>query len=180
MIREICMPLSTEVIHTLHAGERILLSGVVYTARDAAHKRFMETLDRQEKLPFELAGNAIYFAGPCPAKPGRVIGSCGPTTSARMDAYSPRLILECGLSAMIGKGNRSAGVIAAMKKGPCVYFAATGGAGALIARHIVKSEVIAYDDLGAEAVRRLEVYRWPLVVVIDCEGHNLYERNERS
>lgn len=167
-------PLSPETTRSLQAGTRVLLSGVIYAARDAAHKRMIETLDRGEELPFEVRGQVVYYVGPCPAKPGEVIGSAGPTTSHRMDAYTPRL-LELGLAGMIGKGNRTPPVVTAMKETGSVYFAAVGGAGALLQNAIVASEVIAYDDLGAEAIRKLTVVDFPALVVIDHKGNNLYE-----
>lgn len=167
-------PLSETIARSLKAGDRILFTGVIWTARDAAHKRLVSLLDQGQKLPVELRDQLIYFVGPCPARPGQVIGSAGPTTSGRMDAYSPRLIKECGLRGMIGKGNRSWAVIEAMKQYGAVYFAATGGAGALIARCIKKCEVIAFPELGPEAIHRLEVENMPLVVAIDSNGNNLY------
>ncbi len=161
---------------SLTAGEKVLLTGVIYTARDAAHKRLVALLDCGGELPLPVKDQAIYFVGPCPARPGEVIGSAGPTTSGRMDAYSPRLIRECGLRGMIGKGERSEEVAEAMREGGAVYFAATGGAGALISKCIEKCEVIAFEDLGPEAVRRLEVRDLPLVVAIDAAGGNCYKR----
>ena len=169
-------PLTLQKVQILRAGDQVQLSGVIYTARDAAHKRLIELLDAGKPLPVELRDQIIYFVGPCPAPPGRAIGSAGPTTSGRMDAYSPRLIAECGLRGMIGKGERSPAVIAAMKQYGAVYFAATGGAGALIARCIKKAEVLAFPDLGPEAIHRLEVESLPVIVAIDSEGNNLYER----
>ena len=151
------------------------LTGTVYTARDAAHKRMQEALDAGQKLPFDLDGNVIYYMGPSPAREGRPIGSAGPTTASRMDKYTPQL-LDLGLGAMIGKGKRSQAVLDAIVRNGAVYFAAVGGAGALLSKRILSSEVIAYDDLGTEAVRRLEVQDFPAVVVVDCEGENLYER----
>ena len=174
MTRKLVAPFDAETVRSLRAGDRILLSGKIWTGRDAAHKRLCALLDEGKELPVNLAGELIYFVGPCPAPPGFAIGSAGPTTSGRMDAYSPRLIDECGLAGMIGKGFRSADVIAAMQRGPAVYFAATGGAGALIARSIVKSEVVAFDDLGPEAIYKLEVDELPLVVAIDANGKSLY------
>jgi fumarate hydratase subunit beta len=168
------LPLDKETVLSLKAGDLLSLSGVLYTARDAAHKRLIEALDQNQPLPLELAGQTIYYAGPCPARPGFPVGSAGPTTSGRMDAYAPRLI-EKGLVGMIGKGARSPAVIAAMKQYGAIYLGATGGAGALLAQRIKKAEVIAYDDLGAEAIRRLEVENFPVVVLIDTKGHNLYE-----
>ncbi len=169
-------PISEATARKLRAGDRVLLSGVIWTGRDAAHKRLVAALDAGEPLPVPLRDQVIYFVGPCPAPPGRVIGSAGPTTSGRMDAYSPRLLREAGLRGMIGKGERGLEVTAAMRECGGIYFAATGGAGALIARSIVKAEVVAYEDLGPEAIYRLEVKELPLVVAIDAQGGNLYER----
>ena len=174
MTKIMTTPFSEEDIRSLRAGDRVVLSGTVYTGRDAAHKRLCNMLDNQETLPVELSGQAIYFVGPCPAPPGRPIGSAGPTTSGRMDFYSPRIIAQCGLRAMIGKGDRNQAVKDAMKEYGCVYFAATGGAGALIANSIVKAEVVAFDDLGPEAIYKLEFDSLPLVVAIDSEGNSLY------
>ena len=168
-------PFTTEFIRSLRAGDRVSLSGVIYTGRDAAHKRLCALLDAGEELPVDLAGQAIYFVGPCPAPPGKVIGAAGPTTSGRMDAYSPVLIEKCNLKAMIGKGDRNDAVKSAMKEFGAVYFAATGGAGALISRSIVKADVVAFPDLGPEAIYRLEVKDLPLVVAIDAEGNSLYK-----
>ena len=168
-------PFTTEFIRSLRAGDRVSLSGVIYTGRDAAHKRLCALLDAGEKLPVDLDGQAIYFVGPCPAPPGKVIGAAGPTTSGRMDAYSPVLIEKCNLKAMIGKGDRNDAVKSAMKEFGAVYFAATGGAGALISRSIVKADVVAFPDLGPEAIYRLEVKDLPLVVAIDAEGNSLYK-----
>ena len=179
MAIKIQVPMSAETARTLHAGDSVLLSGVIYTARDAAHKRLCALADEGEPLPFDPEGAVIYFVGPTPAKPGLVIGSAGPTTSYRMDAYSPKLI-ALGQTGMIGKGKRSAEVVAAMKKHGAVYFGAIGGCGALLSQCIKKAEVIAYEDLGAEAVRRLEVEDFPVVVVIDSEGNNLYETGRQS
>ena len=170
----ISLPLSPETAKKLRAGEYVYLTGTVYTARDAAHKRMDEALNRGEKLPFELEGSVIYYMGPSPARPGRVIGSAGPTTSGRMDVYTPRL-LDLGLKGMIGKGKRSIEVKEAMKKNGCVYFAAVGGAGALLSHCIKSSKVIAYEDLGAEAIRKLHVEDFPVVVVGDSGGNDLYE-----
>lgn len=167
------LPFTKEKIKNLKAGDHITVSGVLYTARDAAHKRMCEALARGEDLPFELFGATIYYAGPCPSKPGEVIGSCGPTTSTRMDAYTPAL-LELGLIAMIGKGDRSDEVIASMAKNGAVYLAAIGGAGALYSDCIKKVEVVAYEDLGPESIKRLEVENMPVTVVIDFCGNNLY------
>lgn len=174
MTKRVTTPLTKEVICSLKAGDRVLITGTIYTARDAAHKKMDELLDAGEKLPIELEGQMIYYAGPCPAKPGKVIGSCGPTTSGRMDKYAPRLI-NLGLSGMIGKGERTPEVVEAMKKNKTVYFAAVGGAGALIAKTVKKAEIVAFPELGAEAIRRLEVEDLPVTVVIDCEGGSLYK-----
>ena len=174
--KRISTPLSAATVAGLAAGDRVLLSGVIYTGRDAAHKRLLELIDRGEALPMELRDQVIYFVGPCPAPEGRPIGSAGPTTSYRMDPYSPRLIAATGLRGMIGKGNRSAEVIEAMKKFGVIYFAATGGAGALIAQRIRKCELIAFPELGPEAVYRLEVEEFPAVVAIDAQGRSLYDR----
>ncbi len=168
-------PVSKEEIEKLKAGDKILLSGIVYTARDAAHQRLVEALDNNEELSFPIGGSAIYYVGPCPAKPGEVIGSAGPTTSYRMDPFAPRLIEE-GLKIMIGKGQRNAEVISSMQEHGAVYLAATGGAAALIAKSIKEAKVIAYNDLGTEAVRRLVVEDFPLICVIDSQGNNLYDR----
>lgn len=176
MDRRIETPLTKEIIESLHCGDRVLISGKIYTARDAAHKRMIEALERGEELPIEIKDAAIYYAGPAPAAPGRVIGSCGPTTSYRMDAYAPKLI-SLGLGGMIGKGERSEEVIEAMKKYKSVYLGAIGGAGALIAECVKAAEVVAYEDLGTEAIRCLTVQDLPVVVVIDCQGKNLYDRD---
>ena len=167
-------PLTREKARELRAGDSCLISGVIYTARDAAHKRLCELLDKGESLPLDVQNSIIYFVGPTPAKPGQAIGSAGPTTSYRMDAYSPALIAQ-GQTGMIGKGKRGPEVIAAMKEHGAVYFGAIGGCGALLSKCIKKAEVIAYDDLGAEAIRRLEVEDFPAVVIIDSLGNNLYE-----
>ncbi len=167
-------PLTKDEAQKLKAGDTVLLTGVIYTARDAAHKRMCEALERGEELPFPLQDAVIYYVGPTPAPPGRVIGSAGPTTSGRMDAYAPRLMEE-GLRGMIGKGERTDAVIESMKKNGAVYFAATGGAAALLASRIRAAKVIAWEDLGTEAVRRLEVEDFPLTVVIDAEGRDLYK-----
>ena len=172
-------PMSKETARSLKAGQHCLLSGVIYTARDAAHKRLLEALERGETLPIDLEDAVIYFVGPAPAKPGQVIGSAGPTTSYRMDAYSPTLI-RLGQTGMIGKGRRDAGVVAAMKAYGAVYFGAIGGCGALLADCIRECEVIAYPDLGAEAIHRLVVEDFPVVVVIDAEGNNLYETGRKE
>jgi fumarate hydratase subunit beta len=170
---EIVAPLSEATARALRAGTEVRIDGVVYAARDAAHKRLVAALDRGEALPFDVAGSIIYYVGPTPGAPGQVIGSAGPTTSSRMDAYAPRL-LALGLRAMIGKGNRSPEVVAAMKRYGAVYLAATGGAGALLGRCIVRSEIVAYEDLGPEALRRFEVRDFPAIVAIDAEGRSLF------
>lgn len=174
MVIRIQTPLTRDKAKTLKAGDSCLLSGVIYTARDAAHKRLCELIDSGKPLPLDIKDSIIYFVGPTPAKPGQAIGSAGPTTSYRMDAYSPALI-EKGQTGMIGKGKRGPDVIAAMKQHGAVYFGAIGGCGALLSKCIKKAEVIAYDDLGAEAIRRLEIENFPVIVVIDSEGNNLYE-----
>lgn len=178
MIR-IRTPFTNESLKQLKAGDSVLLSGYIYTARDAAHKRLIELLEQGKPLPFDLKGQAIYYVGPSPARPGQPIGSAGPTTSYRMDAYTPQL-LEKGLKGMIGKGKRSGDVIEAMKKNGAVYFAAIGGAAALNARRVKSSELIAYEDLGAESINRLLVEDLPLVVVIDSNGDNYYETGRRE
>ena len=167
-------PATREDLAPLKAGDAVLLSGVVYTARDAAHKRMMELLDRGEELPFPVEGSALYYVGPTPERPGEVIGSAGPTTSGRMDAYSPRL-LDLGQAVMIGKGARNAAVKAAVVRNGAVYLAALGGAGALMAASVKKLEVLCWEDLGCEAVRRLEVEDMPLTVILDTRGGDLYE-----
>ena len=171
---KITAPLSREAARALRAGDSCLISGVIYTARDAAHKRLCELVAQGKELPMDVKDAIIYFVGPTPARPGQAIGSAGPTTSYRMDAYSP-ILIEQGLTGMIGKGKRGPEVVAAMKEHGAVYFGAIGGCGALLSQCIKKAEVIAYDDLGAEAIRRLEVENFPVVVIIDSEGNNLYE-----
>ena len=166
-------PLTEQDLEKLAIGDKVLITGVIYTGRDAAHKRLFDLLEQGRQLPLDLTGQIIYFVGPSPAKPGQAIGSAGPTTSYRMDAFSPRLI-ELGLKAMIGKGNRSQAVLDAMKKYKAVYFGATGGAGALLAKAIKKAEIVAYEDLGPEAIRRLEVVDFPVVVINDVRGNDLY------
>lgn len=175
MKKRIVTPLCQEDVEKLRCGDSVLLSGEIYTARDAAHKRMVETLYKGETLPFDMIDAIIYYAGPTPTKPERIIGSCGPTTSCRMDAYAPSLI-KIGLRGMIGKGERSADVVEAMKEYKSVYFGAIGGAGALIAECVTAVEDIAYDDLGTEAIRKLTVRDLPLVVAIDCLGNSLYDR----
>ncbi len=171
-------PLNDEDVERLKMGDRILFSGVLYTGRDAAHKRMVELLDRGGELPFDIRGQVIYYVGPSPPRPGQVIGAAGPTTSYRMDAYSPRL-MEQGLKGMIGKGMRSRQVIEAMMRYRSVYMAAVGGAGALLSKCIKKAEVIAYEDLGPEAIRRLEVEDFPVIVVNDVRGNDLYEEGSK-
>ena len=172
-------PLSREDARALRCGESCLITGTIYTARDAAHKRLCELAAKGEPLPFDIEGAIIYFVGPTPAKPGQVIGSAGPTTSYRMDAYSPTLI-ALGQTGMIGKGKRGEAVVDAMRRYGAVYLGAIGGLGALLGKCVKKAEVIAYPDLGAEAVRKLEVENFPVVVVIDSEGNNLYELGRRA
>lgn len=174
MVKRVMAPLNDLEISELKCGDSILLTGTIYTARDAAHKRLIGLIEKGEELPFDLKGEIIYYVGPTPPKPGMVIGSAGPTTSYRMDAYAPKL-LDLGLKGMIGKGLRNEDVIESIKKNKAIYFGAIGGAAALIGKSIIKSEVIAYEDLGSEAIRRLEVKDLPLVVIIDSLGNNLYE-----
>lgn len=174
MDRHIMAPISKEAIAELQAGDYVYITGTIYTARDAAHKRMQETLDRGENLPILLESNLIYYMGPSPAREGRPIGSAGPTTSSRMDKYAPQL-MDLGLAGMIGKGKRSQAVLDAIVRNQAVYFAAVGGAGALLSKSIVKSEIVAYDDLGTEAIRKLEVKDFPVIVVVDKDGNNLYE-----
>ena len=174
MDRHITAPITKETAKTLHAGDYVYITGIIYTARDAAHKRMQETLQRGEALPLEMKENVIYYMGPSPAREGRPIGSAGPTTASRMDKYAPEL-LDLGLGAMIGKGKRSQEVKDAIVRNGSVYFAAVGGAGALLSKCIKRADVIAYDDLGTEAIRRLEIEDLPAIVVIDSEGNNLYE-----
>ena len=179
MEKHIRLPLTEETARSLHAGDTVYLTGTIYPSRDAGHKRMCEALEKGQALPFDPADSVIYYVGPAPAKPGHVIGSAGPTTSGRMDAYAP-IMLSVGARGMIGKGARLPEVIQAMKKYGGVYFGATGGAGALLARCIKKSELIAYEDLGAEALRKLYVEEMPLVVIIDSEGTNLYEEGRAA
>ena len=176
---KVTTPLTEEKAKKLKAGDTVLLSGVLYTGRDAAHKRLIELLDKGQELPLNIKDEVIYYVGPSPAKPGQVIGSAGPTTSYRMDPYAPRL-LDLGLRGMIGKGARNQEVIDAIVRNNGVYFGAIGGAAALIGKSIVKSEIIAYEDLGAEAIRKIEVKDMPLVVIIDSEGTNLYEVGQKD
>ncbi len=174
MDKHIKAPIQKEEVKDLQAGDYVYITGIIYTARDATHKRMYESMLEGQKPPFDLTDNIIYYLGPTPAREGQVIGSAGPTTSSRMDKYAP-LLMEHGLSGMIGKGKRSPSVLQAMQKYSCVYFAAVGGAGALLSKCIKKAEVIAYDDLGTEAIRRLEVENLPAIVAADCKGNNLYE-----
>lgn len=169
----ITLPIPQDELLSLNAGDIVFLSGTVYTARDAAHKRIVEAINSNKPLPFDLKGSAIYYTGPTPAKPGEIIGACGPTSSSRMDDYTP-LLLEKGLKIMIGKGKRSQAVIVSMKKHKAVYLCAVGGAAALAKKYIISSELIAYEDLGTEAVRKLEFKDFPLIVAIDAKGNSLF------
>ena len=179
MGKRITTPLTEEVIRDLKAGDSVLISGIIFTARDAAHKRLIELLEKGEELPINVKDEIIYYVGPTPAKPGMAIGSAGPTTSYRMDAYTPKL-LDLGLKGMIGKGLRSKEVIASIIKNKAVYFGAIGGAAALIGKSVNNAEVLAYEDLGSEAIRGLEVIDLPVVVIIDSEGNNLYEIGQKN
>ena len=179
MDKKITLPLTKELAKTLHAGDSVLVTGTIYTSRDAGHKRMCEALARGEALPFDPMNATIYYVGPTPAKPGQVIGSAGPTTSGRMDAYAPTM-MAAGARGMIGKGARLPEVVAAMKEHSGVYFGAIGGCGALLAKCIKQCELIAYEDLGAEALRKLYVEDMPLVVIIDSEGNNLYEQGRAN
>jgi fumarate hydratase subunit beta len=179
MPKNIRLPLTEATIAGLKTGDSVLLSGVMYVARDAAHKRMVESLDRGESLPFDIKGQTIYYMGPSPAPPGRVIGAAGPTTSARLDPFTPRLLVE-GLKGIIGKGVRSGEVREALKKHKAVYFAAVGGAGALLSKAIVKSDIIAYEELGPEAVLRIEVNDFPVTVINDIYGGDLYEEGKKK
>jgi fumarate hydratase subunit beta len=174
MDKHITAPLKKEDIDQLKSGDYVYISGTIYVARDAAHKRMDELLDKGESLPMELNNNIIYYMGPSPAREGRPIGSAGPTTASRMDKYTPRL-LDLGLKGMIGKGKRTKDVVDAIVRNGCVYFAAVGGAGAILSKAITSSEVVAYEDLGTEAIRKLEVKDFPCIVIIDKDGNNLYE-----
>ena len=174
MDRYLTSPFDKEEVSEYRAGDMVYITGTIYTARDAAHKRMAEALSRGEGLPFDVKGNVIYYMGPSPARPGKVIGSAGPTTAGRMDKYTPAL-LDLGLAGMIGKGKRTAEVSEAIIRNKAIYFAAVGGAGALLSKCITASEVIAYEDLGTEAIRKLTVEKFPCIVVIDPEGNNLYE-----
>ena len=175
MDKYICTPLTEEKVRDLKSGDCVYLSGTIYTARDAAHKRMTECLEKGQEIPFDIRNETIYYLGPTPSREGQVIGSAGPTTSSRMDKYTP-VLLDLGLKGMIGKGRRSDDVIDSMKKNTAVYFAAVGGAGALLSQCIKKSEIIAYADLGTEAIRKLEVENLPVITVIDCEGNDLYKK----
>lgn len=175
MDKYINTPLTEDITKDLHAGDFVYITGIIYTARDAAHKRMAEVLKKNENLPVNMKDNIIYYMGPSPAREGRVIGSAGPTTASRMDKYAPEL-LDLGLKGMIGKGKRSKEVLDAIIRNKAVYFAAIGGAGALLSKSIKDSRVIAYDDLGTEAIRELKVENFPVIVVIDSQGNNLYER----
>lgn len=174
MRKVIHAPINKEKIYSLKSGESVFISGTIFTARDAAHKRMYEALQAGEKLPIDVTNNIIYYMGPSPAREGRPIGSAGPTTASRMDKYTP-VLLELGLGGMIAKGKRSQTVVNSIVKNKSIYFAAIGGAGALLSKAIKSSEVVAYDDLGTEAIRKLEVENFPVIVVIDSEGNNLYE-----
>lgn len=179
MNKIINLPMKKEDIQNLKAGDTVYLNGIVYSARDAAHKRMIESLNKNESLPFDIKNSCIYYLGPSPARENQVIGSAGPTTSGRMDKYTPEL-LDLGLKAMIGKGKRSKEVKESMKKNSAVYFAAVGGAGALLSKCIIKSEMVAYEDLGTEAIRKMTVEKFPVVVVIDAEGTDLYEEARKK
>jgi fumarate hydratase subunit beta len=173
MLKTITTPLTKEVVDTLKAGDRVLLNGIIYTGRDAAHKRLFDMIEKGEKLPIDIMDQTIYYVGPCPAKPGQAIGSAGPTTSGRMDSFSP-LLMDHGLRGMIGKGLRKKEVVDSMIKNGCVYFAAIGGAGALLAQAVKEAEVVAFDDLGPEAIYKLVVEDFPVTVIIDNKGNDLY------
>lgn len=175
MKRHIDTPLTKEKVKEINAGDYVYITGTIYTARDAAHLRMYDSINNKKELPVNIDNQIIYYLGPTPAREGQVIGSAGPTTSSRMDKYTPALI-ERGMTGMIGKGKRSKEVIEAMKKNTAVYFAAVGGAGALLSKCIKSAEVIAYDDLGTEAIRKLYVENFPVIAVIDCKGNNIYER----
>ena len=178
MEKRIETPLTAEKVKSLKAGDNVLITGTIFTGRDAAHKRLVELVEKGELLPVDLRDQIIYYVGPAPAKPGQAIGSAGPTTSYRMDAYTPAL-LDLGLKGMIGKGKRSDEVVSSMIKNDAVYFGAIGGAGALLSKCIKKAEIVCYEDLGAEAIRKLEVENLPVVVIIDSEGNNLYQEGRK-
>lgn len=179
MKKNITTPLTIEKTNDLKAGDTVFITGTIYTARDAAHKRLFDSLLEGKEIPLSLTNEIIYYLGPTPSREGQVIGSAGPTTSSRMDKYTP-MLLDLGLKGMIGKGKRNEEVIASIQKNKAVYFAAIGGAGALLSKCIKQSEVIAYDDLGTEAIRKLYVEDFPVIVVIDCEGNNLYETEPKK
>ena len=179
MAKRISTPLTGDMVNTLKAGDRVLLNGIIYTGRDAAHMRLAEMIEKGEDPPFELKDSTIYYVGPCPAKPGQALGSAGPTTSGRMDPYSPTL-MDHGLRGMIGKGLRKQSVVDSMIKNNCVYFAAIGGAGALLAEAIKEAEVVAFPDLGPEAIYKLRVEDFPVTVVIDNQGNNLYQTGKEK
>lgn len=179
MDKQITAPINKEEISSLRAGDYVKISGTIYSARDAAHKRMIEALDRGEALPVNMEGTAIYYMGPSPAREGRAIGSAGPTTATRMDKYTPRL-LDMGMAGMIGKGRRSQEVIDAIVRNGAVYFAAVGGAGALLSKKILSSRVVAYEDLGTEAIREMKVEDFPVIVVIDSQGNDLYEMSVKQ
>lgn len=179
MDQYLTMPLTKEKVSQLHAGDFVFITGTIYTARDAAHKRMYESLREGKALPFDIRDQIIYYMGPSPARAGKVIGSAGPTTASRMDKYAPSL-LDLGQTGMIGKGKRNQEVKGSMKKNGAVYFAAVGGAGAILSKRILSSKVIAYDDLGTEAIRKLEVEQFPVIVVIDAAGNDLYEMAEKE
>lgn len=178
MEKNIIVPFDKDELSNLRAGDYVYITGTIFTARDAAHKRMDEAINKNEKIPIDLENNIIYYMGPSPAREGRVIGSAGPTTSSRMDKYAPKL-MDLGLKGMIGKGKRNAEVVSSIIKNSAVYFAAVGGAGALLSKCIIESKVIAYDDLGTEAIRELKVENFPVIVVIDSVGNNLYESNAK-
>lgn len=178
-VKNITVPFTDDIVADLKSGDQVFMTGVLYTARDAAHKRLVALLDEGKELPFDINGAVIYYVGPSPTKPGAVVGSAGPTTSYRMDAYSERL-MEVGMKGMIGKGKRAKGVVDAGVKHGCIYLAATGGAAALIARTIKKVDIIAYEDLGPEAIRRMEVEDFPAVVINDLTGADLYEIGQKQ
>lgn len=177
MIKNITTPLTEDKIKDLKAGDMVTITGTIYTARDAAHKRLVELINKGAQLPLDLKGQIIYYAGPTPEKPGCVIGSIGPTTSGRMDPYAP-ILMEQGLKGIIGKGQRNESVRKSIKENTCVYMAATGGAGALLRKHIKACEIVAYEDLGCEAIRRLTVDKLPAVVINDCEGNDYYRKDK--
>jgi fumarate hydratase subunit beta len=174
MKKTINTPLTEELVKELNAGDEVLINGTIFTARDAAHKRLAELIDSNKKLPVDLTNQILYYTGPTPAQPGKIIGSAGPTTSSRMDRYTPKLIRTTKLRGIIGKGNRSSEVIDSFVNYGCVYFAAIGGAGALLSKCITASEIVCYEDLGAEAIYKLTVNNFPVIVAIDCKGRNLY------